>query len=168
MRGCGGTGRIGLAPGGDPSSRRPGRPGEAPEGRGRRWMGPGPRSLRPCAAPGRLLQVRPLSSREPGRVGIPRAEGRHLSGAARAGDLVRPPRGASEGPKALGVVRTLGSSLPAFSGPRFRSLGGDAAPGALSGGSGTCPLCRPHLADAPSMVPDSERCWRGLPLTHLL
>lgn len=163
MLGRGKTHRIGLAPGEGPGRRRPGRPGEAPEGRGQRWMGWGPRPLRPRAAPGRSLQVRPLSPREPGRVGTPRAEGRHLSGAARAGDVVRRPR-------ARGLWESLRSWVPprrGLSPGRASEVSGGAAPGARSRGSSTCPLCPPHPADAPSVISDSERRWRGFPLIHL-
>lgn len=142
MRCRGGTLRIGLAPGRDPGSRRPGRPVEAPEGRGRPWMGPRQCFLRPCATPGRLLQVRPLSSREPCRVGVPRAEGRHLSGAARAGYLVRPFKGPVKG-------RRLWKSIAGWVPPRRLSPGPALE---VLGGCCTCPLCRPRLADAPSVI----------------
>lgn len=120
----------------------------------------GPCPLSPRAAPGRSLQVRPLSPREPGWVGKPRDEGRHLSGAVRAGDLVQRSR-----------ARGLWESLRPWAPPRrglspgpTSEVSGDAALGARSWGSSTCPLCPPHLADAPSAVSDSERRWRGPPL----
>lgn len=162
MWGRGETRHIGLAPGGGPR-RRPGLPGEAPEGRDRRWMVWGPRPLSPRAASGRSLQVRPLSPREPGWVGTPRDEGRHLSGAVRAGDVVlRSP--------AQGLWESLKPWAPPHRGlspgPTSEVSGG-AALGARFGGSSTCPLCPPYLADAPSAVSDSERCCCGPPLTHL-
>lgn len=111
------THHIGVAPGGGPGRRPggPGRLGEAPEGRGRRRMGP-------CAALGRSLQVRALSPRDPGRVGTPRAEGRHLSGGS----------GEGGGP---------GATVPGPRAPPCRGLSpgpasevsGGAAPGARSG-----------------------------------
>lgn len=122
--------------------------------------GLGPLLAGPCAAPGRLFQVRPISPREPGRAGgggHP-AEGprtRSFPTCLRSGEGGRGTAATVRGP-----VRVPGGVPPAAGFPRD-PLGswGDAGPLAGAPGSSICPLCKPHLGARPLSSDSRRAAW---------